>query len=170
MNPYLSIIGYHGCNTLLLVILIAIYYYKNITKPLIYLSIILWQITSHIINITIKNILRLPRPDSFDKNEHDHEHDFNKIKNSVNWKNYLIVHRNFGMPSGHAQAVVSEFTFIALYFQNILLSSVAFAQVILTIYQRYAARRHTIQQLIVGSTIGIVVGVGFYKLFMMYNI
>ena len=176
MNPYLSRIGYQGYNTLLLVILIALYYYKHITNPLVYLSVIVWQLSCHLINIIIKNTLRLSRPDSFDDKDPEHKHkdehkdDFNIIKNSVTWKNYLTIHRNFGMPSGHAQAVVSEFTFIALYFQKPLLTLAAFAQVLLTIYQRYATRRHSIQQLIVGSTIGIPVGLIFYKLFTAYSL
>jgi membrane-associated phospholipid phosphatase len=129
-----------------------------------------------LINTIIKNTLRLPRPDSFyDKdhghsNEHEPGNDFNKIKNSVTWKNYLTIHRHFGMPSGHAQAVVSEFTFIALYFQKPLLTLAAFAQVLLTIYQRYATRRHSIKQLIAGSAIGIFIGLIFYKLFTVYII
>ena len=69
------------------------------------------------------------------------------------------------MPSGHAQAVVSEFIFIALYFKKPLLTLVSFAQVALTLYQRYATRRHSIKQLAAGSTIGVMVGVGFYYLF-----
>ena len=165
MNSYLSLLGYQGFNILFVVIIVALYYYKHITNPLIYLSILVWQFSSHLLNVIIKNTLRLPRPDSYDEKEHSHEHDFNKIKNSVTWKNYLIIHRNFGMPSGHAQAVVSEFIFIALYFKKPLLTIASFAQVALTIYQRYATRRHSIKQLAAGSTIGVLVGVGFYQLF-----
>ena len=170
MNSYLSLLGYQGFNILFVVIIIALYYYKHITNPLIYLSILVWQFSSHLLNVIIKNTLRLPRPDSYDdEKEHSHEQSFNKIKNSVTWKNYLIIHRNFGMPSGHAQAVVSEFIFIALYFKKPLLTIASFAQVALTIYQRYATRRHSIKQLAVGSTIGILVGLGFYHLFK-YNV
>ena len=172
MNSYLSVIGYQGFNTLLVVILIALYYYKHITHPLIYLSVIAWHFASHLLNVLIKNTLRLPRPDSFDQTEHGHEHehghDFNKIKKSVTWQNYLTIHRNFGMPSGHAQAVVSEFIFIALYFQKPLLTLGAFAQAALTIYQRYATRRHSINQLIAGSALGVLIGLGFYKLAIAY--
>ena len=177
MNPYLSQLGYQGFNILFVVIIIAFYYYKHITNPLVYLSVLVWQFSSHLLNVIIKNTLRMPRPDSYDKKAHgdndcenlDNSQYFNKIKNSVTWKNYLIIHRNFGMPSGHAQAVVSEFIFIALYFKKPLLTLVSFAQVALTIYQRYATRRHSIKQLVAGSSIGVLVGVGFYHLFK-YNV
>ena len=170
MNPYLSQLGYQGFNILFVVIIGALYYYKHITNPLIYLSVLVWQFSSHLLNVIIKNTLRLPRPDSYDHGDNlDNSQSFNKIKNSVTWKNYLIIHRNFGMPSGHAQAVVSEFIFIALYFKKPLLNLVSFAQVALTIYQRYATRRHSINQLVAGSSIGVLVGLGFYHLFK-YNV
>ena len=105
MNPYLSTIGYQGFNTLLVVILIALYYYKHITNPLVYLSVIIWQVSCHLINTIIKNTLRLPRPDSFDDKDHSHSHsdehepgnDFNKIKNyqtRINsiWVNEMKAH------------------------------------------------------------------------------
>ncbi len=164
MNKYLSNIGYQGPNTLFALIILALVFLKPNTSISLYLAILLWQFASHLLNITIKNILKLPRPDTTNENN-----EFTKLQKSITWKNYLIIHRNFGMPSGHAQAVVSELTFIALYFQNTLLTAAAALQVALTLYQRYNKRRHSIKQLAAGSALGLLVGATFYKGVKMYS-
>ena len=159
MNPLLSTLGYQGPNTLLILILLA-YFFTPPHSPhspslYFYLAVVVWQFASHLFNVVIKNTLKFPRPDS--KPE-----EFAKIQASLTWKNYLTLHRNFGMPSGHAQATVSELTFLILYFKNPWLTTFAILQTGLTLWQRYAARRHSIQQLAAGSLIGVAVGVGFY--------
>ena len=157
MNIYISHIGYHGPNTLLLLILIMLVIITKSINIYLYIYVIVWQIISHFINIIIKNTLKHERPDS-DKDE--------KFKNlTPTIYNYLIIHRNFGMPSGHAQAVMSELIFIILYFQNPVLITIAIIQTGITLWQRYATRRHSIKQLIAGSVIGIIVGISFYKIF-----
>jgi membrane-associated phospholipid phosphatase len=158
MNKVLSTIGYQGPN-ILLVAIIIIFLYNHINNPYLYLAVIVWQITSHLINVIIKNTLRLPRPDS-------EPTEFAKIKKSVNFKNYLIVHREFGMPSGHAQATVSELTFLALIVNYLnltpLITAAALVQTLITLWQRYTTKRHSAMQLLAGSLIGIMVGVAFY--------
>jgi membrane-associated phospholipid phosphatase len=156
MNKYLSMLGYHGPTTLLALILIMLAVTHS--TRLLYLSglVIAWQIISHLLNITIKNILKAPRPDS--------HKDPQFINLMPTFNNFLTVHRNFGMPSGHAQAVISEFTFIALYFRNPALTAIAAVQVALTLYQRYAKRRHSLVQLFAGSVIGLGMGVALFIL------
>ena len=156
MNFYLSHIGYQGPNTMLLLILIMLFTVVQSSNIYLYIYVIVWQIISHLINLTIKNTLKHPRPDS-DKNEN-----FKNLKPSID--NYLTIHRNFGMPSGHAQAVISQLVFIALYFQQPILTTVSIMQAGLTLWQRYATHRHSIKQLIAGSMIGVIVGVSFYKI------
>jgi membrane-associated phospholipid phosphatase len=155
MNNYLSALGYQGPNIILLLIIIAFYQKNPSTSPYLYIAIVVWQVASHLLNVVIKNYLKLPRPDS-DMDVH------HKLTQSITWKNYLIIHRNFGMPSGHAQAVISELTFLALYFKNPWLTTIATLQAALTLYQRYYKRRHSIKQLLAGSLLGVVVGTGFY--------
>lgn len=169
MNQYLSAIGYQGPNTLLAVILLALAFISpahttNATAthatttnaPLyLYAAVIGWQFISHLINIVIKNTLKYPRPDS--KPE-----EFAKLIETVNWKNYLIIHRNFGMPSGHAQSTVSQLTFIGLYFQKPWLTALAALQTGITLWQRYSLKRHSGKQLAAGSLIGSIVGFAFY--------
>jgi membrane-associated phospholipid phosphatase len=159
MNRYLSAIGYQGPNTLLAVILLGLAIplgVGGVRAPLyLYAAVIGWQFISHLINIVIKNTLKYPRPDS--KPE-----EFAKLIETVNWKNYLIIHRNFGMPSGHAQSTVSQLTFIGLYFQNPWLSGIAVVQTAITMWQRYSLKRHSGKQLAAGSLIGAIVGFAFY--------
>ena len=77
----------------------------------------------------------------------------------------------YGMPSGHAQVCFYNFAFLFLlinwiikknaWFYNTILST-SFVVCILTIFQRWKFRRHTIQQLAVGSLIGSFLGYGTY--------
>jgi membrane-associated phospholipid phosphatase len=162
MNKYLSIIGYQGPKILFIFIVIGLIK-KHIYNPYIYGALVLWQTVNHLINVVIKNTLKSPRPD-VNKSDQNKMDQFNKLVASINYKNYLIIHRNFGMPSGHAQSVLSEFAFIALYFKNPLLTAVSAIQVAITLYQRYALHRHSIKQLAAGSALGIIVGAVFYIL------
>ncbi len=63
----------------------------------------------------------------------------------------------YGMPSAHAQSVLYSTIFLYLAKGDIvwLLSGLGIA--ILTIYQRWSYRRHTIAQLLVGALCGCVV-------------
>ena len=157
MNHYLSIIGYQGPNILLALIIGGLAWQHN-TQPTVYLAVIGWQIANHLLNVVIKNTLKSHRPDSPTA-------EFDKLKETITLKNYLIIHRNFGMPSGHAQSVWSELTFIAFYFKSPLLTTASAIQMCITLWQRYNAQRHSIKQLVVGSLIGIGVGLGFYHVF-----
>ena len=125
-------------------------------------AVIVWQLASHLLNVIIKNTIKAPRPDS-------QEEEFAKLKKTVSYKNYLTIHRNFGMPSGHAQATVSELTFIALYFKEPLLTAIALLQVAITLWQRYTTKRHSLIQLLAGSIIGVIVGVLFYLIILHYQ-
>ena len=156
MNENLSFIGYQGTNILLTVILGGLYY-QNISSPYPYAFIIAWQIVSHLINVIIKNTLKAPRPESYKDSQ------FPYLKPTIS--NYLTIHRNYGMPSGHMQATMSELTFIIMYFKNPILISVTLAQTLLTAWQRYDSKSHSIKQIIAGSLIGIIIGLSFYNIY-----
>jgi membrane-associated phospholipid phosphatase len=155
LQKIISFIGYQGPNTLLISILLVLYLQKYTTQTKFYTLVIVWQIVNHLLNVTIKNTLRLPRPDS-------NLAELAKLKPTV--LNYLFIHDNYGMPSGHAQSVVSLFVFIALFFRQKLFTFLAFLQVLITLWQRYATKRHSLQQLAVGSGVGLVSGLSFYGL------
>ena len=156
MNKYLSTLGYQGPNTLLALIIIMLYW-QGETNPYAYGAVLLCKLVNHLINITIKNILKAPRPDSHK------DPNFSNLKPT--FKNFLTIHKQFGMPSGHAQDTVWELTFLALYFQKPWLTLMASAQVLITLWQRYETRRHSLYQLAVGSTLGVLVGVAFYNIY-----
>ena len=153
---YLDKIGYFGPIVLLLLILVMISTTNQSHNIYLYIYVIVWQVLNHLSNIVIKNTLRYPRPDSGENKE------FKQLNPTM--YNYFSIHRNFGMPSGHAQQVLSELTFIVLYFKNPLLTTFSIIQSCITLWQRYSASRHSINQLAVGSFIGIISGVIFYKL------
>ena len=161
MNKYLSTLGYQGPNTLLALIIIMLYW-QGETNPYAYGAVLLCKLVNHLINITIKNILKAPRPDSHK------DPNFSNLKPT--FKNFFTVHREFGMPSGHAQDTVWELTFLTLYFQKYWLTVLAAIQVAITLRQRYETRRHSVKQLAVGSLLGLLVGMGFYYLYTKYDI
>jgi membrane-associated phospholipid phosphatase len=156
MNKYLSTLGYMGPNILLALILFT-FASQHLTSPYPYMYVVTWQILSHLVNVVMKNTIRAPRPDS------DKDPQFAHLKPTL--ENYLSIHKNYGMPSGHAQATVSELTFIAMYFRKPWLTTVALLQTALTLWQRYTTRRHSAEQLLAGSAIGLLVGLGFVKLY-----
>ena len=155
MNYILHQIGYFGPMTLLILILIMFSTTVHPYNIYLYIYVIVWQLFNHFSNIIIKNTLKHPRPDS------TLNKDFKLLTPTI--YNYFSIHRNFGMPSGHAQRVLSEMTFITLYFKNPVITIFSILQSCITIWQRYSARRHNIKQLMVGSLIGIISGVIFYK-------
>ena len=155
MYKLLSKIGYHGPVILFFLIIIELFK-NNYTNSYIYIAVIIWQVLNHLLNVTIKNILKHPRPDSI-------KDEIKNIDTPVTISNYLTIHKSFGMPSGHAQSSVSELTFIAMFFKNPTLTTIASIQTALTLWQRYNANRHSITQLSVGSLIGVAVGGIFYK-------
>ena len=60
------------------------------------------------------------------------------------------------MPSGHAQSSMFSLTYLYLVKQSPSWLLIELFIAILTLYQRWNYRRHTIQQLFVGSVVGIV--------------
>ena len=159
MNKYLSTVGYQGPNTLLVFILLMLYL-EGETNPYAYGAVLLCKLVNHLINITIKNILKAPRPDSHK------DPNFSHLKPT--FKNFLTVHKQFGMPSGHAQDTVWELTFLTLYFQKPWLTTLAAIQVAITLFQRHETRRHSTKQLAVGSALGLLVGLTLYHLYKKY--
>jgi membrane-associated phospholipid phosphatase len=161
MHKYLSTLGYQGPNTLLGLIFLGLYWQGEI-NPYAYGAVLLCKLVNHLINISIKNSLKAPRPDSHK------DPNFSHLKPT--FKNFFTVHREFGMPSGHAQDTVWELTFLTLYFQKYWLTVLAAIQVAITLQQRYETHRHSVKQLAVGSFLGILVGMGFYYLYKKYDI
>jgi len=108
---------------------------------------------SIILNLIFKGIIQEPRP-MFDNKK------INLVK--MYGKNYLyqngIPFDIFGMPSGHAQTAFFSTIFVYLTLKNIniLIFYILFS--ILICYQRVKYEYHSIQQVIVGSIVGVFFG------------
>ena len=144
----LAQIGFIG--PLILLVLIIVFSLKenipkllSISPELYIIIIILWQIANYILNISLKLIIKEKRPPS---------------SKSINIIDSIKDANDYGMPSGHAQLMFSQLTFIILMLKNKVLIFISILQTILTVLQRYKYKKHTLKQLIVGGLIGITTG------------
>jgi len=153
---YLSCIGFNGPINLLILILVMFSTTTQSHNIYLYIYVIVWQAINQLINIVIKNTLKYPRPNNYENTN------FKNLTPALD--NYFSIHRNFGMPSGHAQQVISELTFIIFYFKNPIITTISILQSCITLWQRYSTHSHSINQLVVGSAIGLIVGIAFYKI------
>jgi membrane-associated phospholipid phosphatase len=64
----------------------------------------------------------------------------------------------YGMPSGHGQSVFFALTYVYLVKHSLYTFILELSIALLTCYQRWKYRRHTISQIMVGSLIGILFG------------
>jgi len=74
----------------------------------------------------------------------------------------------YGMPSGHAQSTFFAITYLYLVKAPPTFVIISLFICILTLYQRWSFRRHTIEQLIAGLLIGIIVANIVYQLTVEY--
>jgi hypothetical protein len=71
----------------------------------------------------------------------------------------------FGMPSGHTQSTFFSLTFIYLVLHKINIWVILlFVVNMITFYQRYVFKNHTLQQLTMGAIIGVIFGYITYYL------
>ena len=110
-----------------------------------------------ILNFILKKIIRIKRPcinihlfDLMLKNNQEYV--------ERNNKKYHI----YGMPSGHSQSCGYAFTFLTLFLKDNYTSLFYLLISILTMYQRVNYEHHTVLQVIIGATIGCLLGVGMY--------
>jgi len=74
----------------------------------------------------------------------------------------------YGMPSGHAQSTFFAITYLYLVKGPPTFIFISLFIGILTLYQRWSFRRHTIEQLIAGLIIGVIVANIVYQLIVEY--
>jgi membrane-associated phospholipid phosphatase len=134
MRNIIDKIGFFGP---VIIFLISIYNLWNQQKYLI--SYLVFSFCNTIVNKILKVIIQQKRPNG-------------SIK--IMDESYEGI-ENYGMPSGHAQS--SFFSIAFLYFVKgspmWLIAELFIAG--LTVYQRWKYRQHTIEQLIMGSILGI---------------
>ena len=112
-----------------------------------------------IFNLLLKSALKQPRPDI-------DETKFNlALKHGTRFiYNKGMPYDIFGMPSGHSESCLfsTTYTFLVLKNYKILLGYLLFS--VITMAQRVYYNHHTVSQVIVGATVGIVVGYLFHYL------
>lgn len=108
---------------------------------------LLFFIINVLVNKILKSIIKQPRP-SNGKSIINESYDGADI---------------YGMPSAHAQSVFYSMTFLYLVKKDYLLLLFESFVSFLTLYQRWSYKRHTIEQLGVGSIVGLVIAyIGIY--------
>ena len=132
--PIIDIIGYYGP-----VILFALTFYYLIKRPPYLMMFTIGSIASTLLNRVLKSTWREPRP-----------------RGQITFidDNNLTGAEQYGLPSGHAQA--SFFALAFLFFSNgpQAVLYVMTLLCVITLYQRWKYRRHTVKQLALGSLIG----------------
>jgi membrane-associated phospholipid phosphatase len=101
------------------------------------------------LNGLLKRLIKEPRPKKMIK---------------INRQDVMSSH-SYGMPSGHAQIAANNLVFIALTFRNNAITVIATIQALLTIYQRYSFRMHSVTQLLAGTIVGCAAGYTLSKVF-----
>lgn len=122
---------------------VAIYYIWNQT---IYLWVfIAASVCNKLINDILKEIIKYPRP-------------ANQIDFMGETKNIVSGAQSYGMPSGHMQILWFSIVYLSCLYPIYSIYLVSFVISIITFYQRWKYRRHTIPQLIWGAITGGVLG------------
>jgi len=105
-----------------------------------------------LLNIILKILIKDPRPkDDIPLFEAELAHDKRRISFD-----------RFGMPSGHAQTVGYSLGFILFSLKSHLVTNIYLIITLITLWQRYFYRNHSLPQLLVGLTIGLIMGYLFY--------
>ncbi len=112
---------------------------STIYKNNLFFFIIITDILSQLLNIILKSIIKEPRP-----------------KNQIKFNGKIAQY--YGMPSGHAQSATFNSVIFCYQINNIYAYIFSIIICIITFYQRYKYRRHTILQIFFGSITGLLFG------------
>jgi len=122
----------------------------SLLKQIPYLKgYLVFLIINNFINWILKSSIGQPRPNG-GKTLTGNDISKKDIENSDDMK--------YGMPSRHAQGVFFSLTFLYLVRKDPLFLLLGLFLAVLGWYQRYTYKRHTLEQLFVGSVVGIVIG------------
>jgi membrane-associated phospholipid phosphatase len=115
-------------------------------------------IFNNIINIILKVIIKQPRP-----KEDNISNEILTKNNKENAKNERHLFDLYGMPSGHAQNFGFSLIYIFNVFKDPFITAFYLLIGIISLWQRYEFKNHTIFQLLVGFIIGFIIGYIVYK-------
>lgn len=132
--PVLDYIGFKGP-----IINSAITFVSLLNMPKYLLYFVVGSFLNYYLILLLKSIIKEPRPSN----------PILFIEDDI-YKGAIL----YGMPSGHAQIAFFSTTFLYLTKRPFALVVLSLFVGILTIYQRFKFRRHTAEQLAVGTIIG----------------
>ena len=135
-NPtLLDYIGQMSVSYFLLINLLLSSVYKNN----LFFFILIGDVLSELLNLVLKGIIQEPRP-----------------KNQIKFNDHKASY--YGMPSGHAQNATFQSLILCYQLNNIYSYIFSLLVCILTFYQRYKYRRHTLKQIFFGGLTGFLFG------------
>jgi membrane-associated phospholipid phosphatase len=138
-----QILGYRGPILLFFITILVL------QKQALFLYIYLFSFfVNDLLNKVLKIWIQEKRPYGYDHN--------------YNMEKPFIGHDKYGMPSGHSQSVSFSlfFTWIVTGSKTLFLGE--FILCLMTLYQRWNQKKHTIQQLIVGFLVGSLFAFSVY--------
>ena len=146
MNWFLNALGANGPIVLFFVNILCLtqYSHKYIAFYVFFIFV------DVLLNETLKGIIREPRPLGYKSN--------NEVYHNIDYRG---IHK-YGMPSGHAESTAFSITYIGLVTKSPLLIVLELGIGCVVLYQRWATRKHSIIQLIVGSIVGCMLGILCY--------
>lgn len=146
---YNLIIDYIGYYAPMLLLFISVFLLSNRCT---YLKFFIYGYTgTFILNSLLKLLIQEPRPSK----------DMKVLEIAIK-NGQRIGFDKFGMPSGHAQTCGFCLAFVAMVLKSPYVTFLYTIISIITMYQRYIYKNHTIMQLVVGFIIGIVSGLLMY--------
>ena len=140
-----KIIDHIGYNGPIILIGLSAFFLRNKRKMLFIYC--LGSLVNFVITIVLKMIIKQPRPsdDNLDL-EWTHQ-DHKRTKTDM-----------YGMPSGHAQMVFFSTIFIFCVLRDYYLLILFLTTSLITVKQRFDYKNHTVEQLLVGAILGIIIG------------
>lgn len=146
---YNLIIDYIGYYAPMLLLFITAFFLRNRCT---YLKFFLFGYAgTFVLNSALKLLIQEPRPSK----------DMRTLEIAIK-NGQRLGFDKYGMPSGHAQVCGFCLAFMTILFKSPFISLFYAVISIITLYQRYIYKNHTIPQLIVGFLIGLASGILVY--------
>jgi membrane-associated phospholipid phosphatase len=142
-------IDYIGLYAPIILILISIFLLQNKPK---YLQIyIIGLILNDALNAILKYAIKEPRPTKE-----------SRILEMAIVNGERFGYHVYGMPSGHAQSCAYNLAFVTLVLNNQFITGSYLVISAISVYQRHKYFNHTVLQLIIGFSIGLIFGYLIY--------
>ena len=144
----------HHASNVTVVALVAISAWCVLDKPTSLFYFLVGGMTSMVVNLIVKNIVRQKRPVM----------EIKQAKMRQYFRDMHMYYRNgvnvdyFGMPSGHTQTAFFALTFDYLVLHHVNLAVASAIAAVFIAWQRYVSMHHSIPQILVGAALGVAMG------------